>query len=127
MACGRIWDDCPLVTKIMYNLVVASNHNLHIKLHRRSYRTLEKHYSTCKPATHKKLFQFRFQEECTGKPTEHEQDLQREIFTVLRASNPLGKSAKNFGKFMTSRVWNSCIFIGIIVKTMGSAQKVTAH
>ncbi|OWZ10406.1 hypothetical protein PHMEG_00016746, partial [Phytophthora megakarya] len=41
IACGRIWDNCPLVTTIMYNLVVASNHNLHIKLHRRSYRTLQ--------------------------------------------------------------------------------------
>ncbi|OWZ20251.1 hypothetical protein PHMEG_0005353 [Phytophthora megakarya] len=75
IACGRIWDDCPLVTTITYNLVVASNSNLRIKLHRRSYRTLEIVFSQLKSdpvqpampkaATHKQLFQFRFQAECT--------------------------------------------------------------
>lgn len=39
--CKRSWSECDLVTTFMYNLVVASNCNSHIKLHRRSYRTLE--------------------------------------------------------------------------------------
>ncbi|KAG1700106.1 hypothetical protein DVH05_011918 [Phytophthora capsici] len=116
----RIWDKCVLVTTIMFNLVVASNTNTKIKLHRRSYRTLELKINAMgseanqppkqNAVSPKQMFRFRLQSESTGRPSEREQNLQRDLFTLLRESKSIGQKRKVFRKVYD---FASCICNGI--------------
>ncbi|OWZ23280.1 hypothetical protein PHMEG_0001868 [Phytophthora megakarya] len=79
--CGRDWANCCLTTTIMYNLTVASNTNSHLKLRRRSFKTLQSKVETLVDDNRKsgadnvitKLFNFRAQAVCTEQPSPNEQ------------------------------------------------------
>ncbi|ETP31117.1 hypothetical protein F442_19991 [Phytophthora nicotianae P10297] len=86
------WAECPLVTPIMYNVVVGSNLNKKLNLRRRSYATLAPKIS--KKESHQTnkqsfvgtrgLFHFESQGMVDDGATGHEQAFQIDLFTALR-------------------------------------------
>ncbi|POM70099.1 Hypothetical protein PHPALM_13519 [Phytophthora palmivora] len=118
VACKRVCSDCDLVTTIMYNLVVASNRNSFIKIQRRSYRTLESKIKKFRTelatpslvAYTKKLFEFRTQQQCKGRLTTCEHEIQSALFTTLRESYASCQKRKIFCKIYD---FAACICDGV--------------
>ncbi|ETP53440.1 hypothetical protein F442_01654 [Phytophthora nicotianae P10297] len=117
----RNWSECPLVTTLMYNIVVSSNSNQRPKLRRRSFATLAPKINslTIKPtpgtkeSTSQRLFRFVSADPCSEiKP--REQELLAQLFSALRRLDGVRKRRQ---VFVMVYDFASCVCTGIHPKT----------
>nr|KAE8919422.1 hypothetical protein PF009_g30272 [Phytophthora fragariae] len=125
LSSARSWDKCALVTTIMFNVVVTSNSNNHLRLRRRSYTTISaklegitKHDTDASAqklaAATKKLFKFDSSEPVNDELTGHEQAFQIDLFDTLRQMRGLRKKRQVFTQIYD---FASCTCSGIHSKS----------
>ncbi|ETN02896.1 hypothetical protein PPTG_15849 [Phytophthora nicotianae INRA-310] len=113
----RNWSECPLVTTLMYNIVVSSNSNQRLKLRRWSFATLAPKINslTIKPtpgtkeSTSQRLFRFVSAGPCS-EITPREQELLAQLFSALRRLDGVRKRRQ---VFVMVYDFASCVCTGI--------------